>query len=322
MTDTTTQAGGIDTSKDKLDAAIYGAAGNTCVPNTDAGWRQLEELFGSAGVTRVGIEATGGYERGVVRHLRKAGFTVVVLQPLQVRAFAKLHLRRAKTDQIDAALIAACTQMLPEDERVPRDARLEPLTDHLTYIEQIEEDIARLRTRLEHAADTRLNAMMKADIVSLSKRRLDELKLLHTALAAHDDLGARYKLVLSVRGIGARTALAIVIRMPELGQVSREEVAALAGLAPFTRQSGKQQGQAHIGGGRQRLRRSVFAAALAACLHWNPALQALYRRLTARGKSHKSAVVACARKLLIYANTVVARGTPWVCPKAQAQAAA
>jgi transposase len=313
MSDDSTPAGGIDTSKDTLDAAIYGQSGTACVPNSKVGWRRLEERFQQAGVGRIGIEATGGYERGVVRHLRAAGFTVVVLQPLQVRAFAKLHLRRAKTDQIDAGLIAACTQMLKPEDRVPPDARLEPLTDHLTYIEQIEEDIARQRTRLEHASDKRLHAMMQADIARLSKRRLDELKLLRMALCAHDDLGARYKLVLSVRGIGARTALAIVIRMPELGQVSREEAAALAGLAPFTRQSGKQACQAHIGGGRPRLRRSLFAAALAACLHWNPALQALYRRLLARGKSHTSAVVACARKLLIYANTVVARGTPWVC---------
>ena len=311
MSDDTTPTGGIDTSKETLDAAIYGQSRTECLANASAGWQRIEELFRQAGVTRVGIEATGGYERGVVRHLRQSGFTVVVLQPLQVRAFAKLHLRRAKTDRIDAALIAACTHMLTPEDRVLPDARLEPLTDHLTYIEQIEEDIARLRTRLEHTTDTRLHGMMKADIKTLARRRLDELKLLRTALCAHDDLGERFALVLSVRGIGPRSALAIVIRMPELGQVSREEAAALAGLAPFTRQSGKQEGQAHIGGGRARLRRSLFAAALAACLHWNPALQALYRRLLARGKSHTSAVVACARKLLIYANTVVARGTPW-----------
>jgi hypothetical protein len=146
-------------------------------------------------------------------------------------AFAKLHLRRAKTDRIDAGLIAACTHMLAPNDRVPPDARLEPLADHLTYIEQIEEDIARLRTRLEHADNKRLREMMEADIASLSKRRLAALKLLRVALCAHD-----------VRGIGMRTALTIVIRMPELGQVSREEAAALAGLAPFSRQSGKRQG--------------------------------------------------------------------------------
>jgi transposase len=325
MSEDSTVAGGIDTSKDTLDAAIFGQPRTHCVANSEVGWRGLEAWFRQSGVGRIGIEATGGYERGVVRHLRAAGFIVAVVQPLQVRAFAKLQLRRAKTDRIDAALIAACTQMLKSEDRTAPDARLELLVGPLTYIEQIEEDIARLRTRLEHTSDTRLNAMIQADIASLSKRRLAELKLLRVALCAHDDLGKRYRLVLSVRGIGARTALAIVIRMPELGQVSREQAAALAGLAPFTRQSGKLVGQAHIGGGRARLRRSLFAAALAACLHWNPALQALYRRLLARGKSHTSAV-ACARKLLIYANTVVTRGTPWTSreatPTGQAEEAA
>ena len=118
--------------------------------------------------------------------------------------------------------------------------------------------------------------------------------------------------MLSVPGIGQRTALALIIRMPELGRVSREEAAALAGLAPYNADSGTHKGQRHIAGGRGRLRRSLFAAALPASFRWNKALIALYARLTARGKAHNAALVACARKLLIYANTVVERGTPWV----------
>jgi transposase len=119
-------------------------------------------------------------------------------------------------------------------------------------------------------------------------------------------------------GIGAITALSIVVRLPELGQLSREEVASLAGLAPFVHQSGKRKGETHIGGGRARLRRALYAAAQPASFRWNPALQALYRRLTERGKSHKSALVACARKLLVYANAVVQRGTPWTASLAAA----
>jgi transposase len=122
--------------------------------------------------------------------------------------------------------------------------------------------------------------------------------------------------VLSIPGIGERTALAIVLRMPELGQVSREQAAALAGLAPFDNDSGSKNGSRHIAGGRSWLRRSLYAAALPAAFHWNPALKQLYRRLTARGAPHKSALIACARKLLIYANTVVHRGTPWLATRA------
>jgi transposase len=118
--------------------------------------------------------------------------------------------------------------------------------------------------------------------------------------------------VLSVPGIGERTALALIIRMPELGRLSREQAAALAGLAPFDDDSGKHKGQRRIAGGRARLRRSLFAAALPAAFRWNKALVALYQRLTARGKAHKAALTACARKLLVYANTVAQRGTPWV----------
>jgi len=262
-------------------------------------------------VTRAGIEATGGYERGVVRYLREKGFTVLVLQPTQVKAYARMHLRRAKNDKIDAALIAACAAGL-EAPAVPPDARLEALAGHLTFVEQVEEDIARLKVRLEHVEDARLRDILKADIAGLKMRRATEMLRIIKALRAHADLARRYHLVLSVAGIGDRTAIAIIIRMPELGRISREQAAALAGLAPYDKDSGTHKGQRHIAGGRARLRRSLFAAALPAAFRWNKALIELYTRLIARGKCHKAALIACARKLLIYANTVVQRGTPWV----------
>src|ERR1700753_627399 len=111
--------------------------------------------------------------------------------------------------------------------------------------------------------------------------------------------------------MGESTALWLIIRMPELGRISREEAAALAGLAPFDNDSGQHKGQRRIAGGRARLRKSLFAAALPAAFRWNKALVALYARLTAAGKAHNAALIACARKLLIYANTVIQRGTPW-----------
>jgi transposase len=246
----------------------------------------------------------------VVSHLRKAGFTVLVLQPMQVRAYARLHLRRAKNDAIDATLIAACASVMAQPE-IASDERLAELAGHLTFVEQTEEDIARLKIRLEHVYDTRLRRIVLTDIKRLKARRVAELTRIAKALRDHDDLAKRLDLVLSVPGIGERTALALIIRMPELGRISREEAAALAGLAPFDDDSGKHKGQRHIAGGRGRLRRSLFAAALPAAFRWNQALIALYARLTAAGKPHNLALVACARKLIIYANTVVQRGTPW-----------
>lgn len=310
MTQTITATAGIDTSKAKLDIAVHGRMERWQVDNTFSGWRRLAVDLVKAGVARIGIEATGGYERGVVGHLREKGFTVLVLQPIQVRAYARVHLRRAKNDALDAVIIAACTATLDQPKIAP-DERLAELAGHLTFVEQIEEDIARLKTRLEHIDDPRRRRLVIADIARLKARRSAELLRIVGELRAHGDLARRLDLVLSVPGIGERTALALIIRMPELGRISREEAAALAGLAPFDNDSGTHKGQRHIAGGRGRLRRSLFAAALPAAFRWNKALVVLYARLIARGKAHNAVLIACARKLLIYANTVVQRGTPW-----------
>jgi len=310
MAQTNITTAGIDTSKLKLDIAVHGRTERWQVANNLSGWRALAANLAKAGVTRVGIEATGGYERGVVEHLRAADFTVLLLQPVQVKAFGRVHLRRAKNDVLDAGLIAACAAVLDEPE-IPPDPRLADLAGHLTFLEQIEEDIARFKTRLEHFDEPSLRRTINDDIARLKGRRATQIRNIAKQLRAHHDLAVRLDLVLSVPGIGERTALALIIRMPELGRISREEAAALAGLAPFDDDSGQHKGQRHIAGGRGRLRRSLFAAALPAAFHWNKALVALYARLKARGKAHNSALIACARKLLIYANTVVQRGTPW-----------
>ena len=311
MTHSSTVTAGIDTAKAKLDVAIHGQAGTLGVANTKAGWTALAAHFARHGVGRVGIEATGGYERGVIGHLRGLGLCVVLFQPLQIKAFAALHLRRAKHDRLDAALIAACAFMLDASNKMAPDPRFDALADQLTFIEQIEEDLVRCKTRLEHTPPGRMSSIVLADIKRLATRRAAQLRHLVAAIGGHGDLAQRLALVLSIPGIGERTALALVVRMPELGQVSREEAAALAGLAPFVRQSGSSDGKRHIGGGRERLRRSLYAATLPAAFHWNPALKRFYARLIAAGKGHKVAMVACARKLLVFANTVVQRGTPW-----------
>jgi transposase len=307
MADTNITTAGIDTSKLKLDIAIHQRTERWQVPNTLPGWRELITHLAKAGVTRVGIEATGGYESGVVEHLRVAGFTVLVMQPIQVKAFGRVHLRRAKNDALDAVLIAACAATLDPPKIAP-DPRLAEAAQEMTFLEQIEEDIARFKTRLEHIRESRLRRMVTGDIARLKARRAAQIRMLVKHLRHHEDLGKRFDLVLSIPGIGERTALALIIRMPELGQISREEAAALAGLAPFDNDSGQHKGQRQIAGGRGRLRKSLFAASF----QWNKALMALYARLRAKGKEHNLALIACARKLLVYANTVVQRGTPWV----------
>jgi transposase len=309
MAQTSTTTAGIDTSKAKLDIVVHGRDEGWEVANDLPGWRKLVQLLTKAGVKRVGIEATGGYERGVVEHLRAAGVIVLVLQPIQVKAFGRSRLRRAKNDTLDAALIAACAASLEEVRSAP-DPRLAELAEQL-FLEQIEDDIKRFKTRLEHLEKPGLRRIVLDDIARLKARRLSQIRHIAKQLRAHHDLAVRLDLVMSIPGIGERTALALLVRMPELGRVSREEVAALAGLAPFDNDSGQYKGQRRIAGGRARLRRSLFAAALPAAFRWNKAVMALYARLTAAGKAHNAALIACARKLLIYANTVVQRGTPW-----------
>jgi len=158
MTQTSITTAGIDASKLKLDIAVHGRTERRQVTNTLSGWRVLAANLARIGVARVGIEATGGYERGVVDHLQAEGFVVLMLQPMQVKAFGRVHLRRAKNDALDAVLIAACTAAL-DAPQIASDPRLEELARHLTFLEQIEEDIARFKTRLEHIDEPRFRRL-------------------------------------------------------------------------------------------------------------------------------------------------------------------
>ena len=311
MRKTTTKTAGIDIAKAHLDLAVDRDGLQARFANTPEGWEALAIVCVREGVERIGAEATGGYEAGIVAHLREAGFPVAVLQPIQVRAYARIRLRRAKNDRLDARLIAA---FVADVDRMPtpRSPELAALARRLTFLEQTEEDIARLKVRLEHVADADLRALVLADIAAFKARRATLLAEVVRALRDDADLGRRFDLLLSIPGVGPRTAIALLVHLPELGSISREEIAALAGLAPWDRDSGTRAGARHIAGGRARVRRSLYAAALPAAYRWNPALIALKDRLIARAKPPKVALVACARKLLVYANAVIARGTPWL----------
>jgi transposase len=305
-----TVCAGIDTGKRKLDVALDGSKEALQVDNSPEGHKALLAWMRQHRVKRVGIEASGGYEQTVVAELRRKRFVVVVFQPAQVRAYAKFHALRAKNDRIDAALIAACTAAVRKIHAAP-DPRFQSFAEQLTMIDQLGEDIARLKNRIETCRDAQISAMWKEAIAGLEQRKMAAFKALVAAIREHSDLARRLELINSVDGIGLPTAVAILVRLPEIGQVTREQAVALAGLAPYDDDSGEYAGARHIDGGRKRLRRAVYTGALPAAFRWNPHLIELYQRLIAAGKGHKRALVACARKLLIFANTVVARGTPW-----------
>src|SRR5215475_165950 len=179
MSQDITVSAGIDTSKRKLDVALEGKNDRLQVDNTPEGHERLSDWLRLHGVNRIGIEASGGYEFAVVARLRRDGFVVIVFQPAQVRAYAAFHLQRAKNDKIDAALIASCTAAVKKIH-APPDPRLEPFADHLTMIEQISGDIARLKTRREPCRDPRIRQLWKEEI-RLKKLEKTELKSLVAA---------------------------------------------------------------------------------------------------------------------------------------------
>jgi transposase len=301
---------GIDVGKTFLDVAIHNRSETWSIENEATGWQKLAEQLKALEVVRVGMEASGGYERDVAAALQQAGFEVIVHQPIQVRAFAKARLQRAKNDRIDATLIAVFTALLGGRSH-KLDPRLSAVRDTLVHIEQLEADAARHKTRLEHCADRRVRRLIEADVRRCNLQSLAELRRLKNELRQHADLAEKLDLLISIQGIGERTALTLVVALPELGTLSREQIVALVGLAPYDHDSGDSHGERHIAGGRARVRKALYGAAVPASTQWNPALIEFKQRLTAKGKTAKQAFVACARKLLIYANTVLARGQKW-----------
>jgi transposase len=307
---------GIDVGKQWLDCALANRKGARRFANNDEGHKELLDWCHQQSVERVGLEASGGYERGILKTLRESGIATVLFQPMQVRHYAKFIKLKAKTDAIDAAVIALCTAAAV-DVRQPQAAYYADLAQFMTYLEQIEADMVRCKTRREGFSIAALKLQLDAEYKNLKQRRDLLLKTLSHEVAKHEELQLRLNLILSVPGVGLRTALALLILMPELGSISREEAASLLGVAPFDRQSGQKQSASHIAAGRARPRRSLYAAALPASFQHNQALIELYKRLIEKGKPHKVALIACTRKLVIYVNTVLARGTPWKIQKNQ-----
>ncbi len=180
----------------------------------------------------------------------------------------------------------------------------------MRLFEQITDDIACLKTRCESYRDETILADLKDRIKELAAWRQRVLAKIVKALRAENDLKQRLDLLLSIPGLGERTAVQLLINMPELGRITREEAASLAGMAPFDHASGQSDGRRHIAGGRAEVRTALYAASLPASYRWNPALVAMRERMSLAGKPFKLVMVACARKLLIFANTVLARQTP------------
>jgi transposase len=310
QTKSNTGVGGVDVGKLTLDAAVHGQSDLLEAANAEAGFCTLIDWLRVRGVTRVGLEASGGYERGVRRALEAAGFEVVVHQPIEVRLYAKLKRWRAKNDKLDARLIAAATAQV-DAVKAAQDPRLEKLAERLTAYEQITDQAAQLKTFLESVTLKDVAASLRGQIRSLERLKAKLALEVIRRIKKESDLLARFRLLMSLPGVGPIVAATLVVRMPELGAMRRGQAASLLGVAPFDRDSGQYKGQRFIGGGRSRPRRMLYLAALAA-KRFDPDLRAFAQQLANRGKAKKLIVVAVMRKLIEAANLVLSRGQPWV----------
>lgn len=301
---------GIDVGKHRLDVAAHGLEDRFEAANDAVGFSELVGWLKAREVGRVGLEATAGYERRVRAALEQAGFEVVVHQPTEVRRFAQLKRWRAKTDRLDARLIAAATAQV-DAVKSAQDPRLAALAERLTAYEQITDQAAELKTFLESVAQKEVAALIRGQIRSLERLKAKLLADVLGRLKAEPDLLARFRLLLSLPGVGPVVAATLVIRMPELGAMKRGQAASLVGVAPFARDSGQWRGLRFISGGRSRPRRMLYLAAWQA-KRCSPTLKAFAEQLLARGKPAKLVITAVMRKLIEAANLVLQRGQPWL----------
>jgi transposase len=305
-----TRVAGVDVGKAYLDVAIHGLEDTVRVANGPVGLGELVAWLKARQVRRVGLEATGGYERGARAALDAAGFEVVVHQPLEVRLFARLKRLRAKNDRLDAALIAAATAQV-DAVKAASDPRLASLAERLTAYEQVADQAAALKTFLEQVTLKDVAQSIGGQIQALVRLKAKLLKAVLDQIKAHPDLSQRLALLLSLPGVGPVVAASLVVRMPELGAMNRGQAASLLGVAPFDRDSGQFKGLRFISGGRRRPRRLLYLAALSA-KRWDAGFKAFADRLRDNGKPPKVIVVAVMRKLIEAANLVLSRGQPWV----------
>ena len=312
---------GIDVSKKRLDAHALPSNKTIAVDNTADGVAQLIAFLGALGpVELVLLEATGRYERRCAAHLFDAGFHVAVVNPRQARDFARALGKLAKTDRLDARMLAEFAQVghVRMCEKVPENRRA--LDDLVTRRHQVVQMLVaeghRLDALQQEAARQSVHRLRRA----LDQEREDLDRAIAELIESDDDWRNKRDLLQTVPGIGPAAANQLITDLPELGTLNRQEVAALVGVAPLNRDSGTLRGQRHIVGGRRDLRSVLYMAAVAST-RFNPVIRAYYLRLKAAGKPFKVRVIACVRKLLVILNQMVRNNEPWRAPAVAAQPA-
>jgi transposase len=304
---------GIDVARASLAVAVHPAGERWESPNDDAGIAELARRLGGLGPRLVVLEATGGYELPLTDRLAADGLAVAVVNPRQVRDFAKATGQLAKTDRIDAAVLARFGAAVRPAPRPRPDEATRALAALLARRAEIVAMLTAERNR-RGAALPAVRARIDAHIAWLA----EELAALNAELQAQIQASPawreREQLLRTAPGVGPVVAATLLADLPELGALDRRQVAALAGVAPFIRESGRWRGRRRIFGGRAPVRRVLYLAAQVAARH-NPAIRAFYQRLVDAGKPRKVALTACARKLLTILNAMAKHQTPFRAPK-------
>lgn len=300
---------GIDISKDRLDVFVRPQGESFFVPYTEKGVKSLAERVEAFHPEVVLLEATGGYETKVIAALAYARVPVVAMNPRQVRDFAKATGRLAKTDRIDAEVLARFAEAIRPEPRLLPDEEHQELAALMSRHSQLVDMIVMEKNRLHRATRTvKGHIGSHLDWLQAQAREVDGQ--LDQLISQSPVLKKKAEIVRSVVGVGPTISRALVSHLPELGCISSKKISALVGVAPFNSDSGKHRGKKIIWGGRKQVRSILYMGALVATRH-NTAIREFYRRLLAAGKAKKVALTACVRKLLTILNTMVRTETLW-----------
>jgi transposase len=300
---------GIDVSKDKLDVAMWGEKKCLEVVNGKKGIMKLVKQMLALAPTLIVVEATGGYEEAVVMALFDAGLPVALVSPQRVRQYAKAKGLLAKTDQIDARVLAEFGKKLQPRLFVGKSEERRRLSALVGRRKQLNEMLQAEKNRLR-TKDLSLQGSLQRviDYLQVELEAIDQE--IEQFLQAHQDLEEQEKLLRSAKSIGRVTAATLLADLPELGQLDRKEIAALVGVAPMNRDSGRKRGQRKTQGGRPEVRSALYMSALTGIRH-NPILKAQYNQLVKRGKEKKVAITACMRKMLTILNAMMRDQQPF-----------
>jgi transposase len=303
---------GIDVAKDKFDVAISGETGCTEAANNKKGIAKLVKQMCACKPTLIVVEASGGYEEALVLALFEAGLPVALVSPQRVRQYARAKGRLAKTDPLDAHLLAEYGKAIQPRLFVGKSEARQQLSALVGRRNQLNAMLQAEKNRLRTQAGA-IRSSLETVIACLAAQLKQMDQEIRALLQQHTDLQAQEKLLRSAKSIGPVTAATLLADLPELGQLDRQEIAALVGVAPMNADTGKKRGYRKTKGGRPEVRRTLYMATLTG-IRYNPVLQPRYDQLRRRGKEKKVAITACMRKMLVILNAMLRDQQPFRCP--------